>query len=66
MRFSLLFSLLFSFALAEYTIVKDHRSNLLWEDTPHVADESDAFWGVNFKRGAAQKLQSIMTVIYVA
>ena len=55
MRFSLLFSLLFSFALAEYTIVKDHRSNLLWEDTPHVADESDAFWGVNFKRGASSK-----------
>ncbi|HIP17844.1 MAG TPA: DUF1566 domain-containing protein [Sulfurovum sp.] len=120
MRFTLLFSLFFSFALAEYTMIKDPRSNLLWEDTPHaeetkvtqskaafycgelklggfedwrlptiqelltiidyrrtspallsafshvadesfywsktsVADESDAFWGVNFKRGASSK-----------
>ena len=120
MRFTLLFSLFFSFALAEYTMVKDPSTNLLWEDSPHaketkitqpraahycgelklgefedwrlptiqelltiidynrispallsafsyvddesfywsqtsVADESDAFWGVNFKRGASSK-----------
>jgi hypothetical protein len=120
MRFLLLFSILFSFSFSETSMVKDPRSNLLWEDTSHVketkltqpkaekycnelilgdftdwrlptikelltivdysriepallkefsyvedesfywsktvvADESDAFWGVNFKRGASSK-----------
>ena len=120
MRYLLLFSLLFSFSLAEITMIKDTSTGLLWEDTPHVretkithprakmycselklgdfqdwrlptiqelltiidyrrtspalmkafnyvedesfywsqtvvADESDAFWGVNFKRGASSK-----------
>ncbi|WP_295421052.1 DUF1566 domain-containing protein [Sulfurovum sp.] len=120
MRFLLLLSMLFSFILAETSMVKDPRTNLMWEDTPHVketkitqpkaakycsglklggfddwrlptirelltlvdyrrvepallkefsyvedesfywtntvvADESDAFWGVNFKRGASSK-----------
>ncbi len=120
MRYLLLLSLLFSFAAAEITMIKDTRTNLLWEDTPHVreakitqprakiycselrlgdfqdwrlptiqelltivdyertspallkvfnyvedesfywtqtvvADESDAYWGVNFKRGASSK-----------
>jgi hypothetical protein len=110
----------FSALMAETTIVKDSRTGLMWEDTPHaketkitqprakvycselqlgnfkdwrlpsikellsivdysrispatlkefsyvekesfywtntvVADESDAFWGVNFKRGASSK-----------
>ena len=120
MRFLLLCSMLFSFLSAESSIIKDPRTHLLWEDTPHVkeskltqpkaekyctnltlgkfkdwrlptikellsiidyrrvepallkefsyvekesfywsktvvADESDAFWGVNFKRGASSK-----------
>jgi hypothetical protein len=110
----------FSALMAETSMVKDSRTNLMWEDTPHtretkitqprakvycselklgnfedwrlpsiqellslvdyarispailkefsyvekesfywtntvVADESDAFWGVNFKRGASSK-----------
>ena len=109
-----------AFAMAERTMIKDARTNLMWEDTPHVretkitqprakeycielklggfedwrlptiqelltivdysrvspailkafsyieeesfywtkthvADEDDAFWGVNFKRGASSK-----------
>ena len=109
-----------AFAMAEITMIKDARTNLMWEDTPHVretkitqprakeycselklggfedwrlptiqelltivdyrrvspailkafsyteeesfywtkthvADEDDAFWGVNFKRGASSK-----------
>ena len=120
MRFILLFSLLYSFSLAEITMIHDPATKLMWEDTPHVretkitqprakiycseltlgnfrdwrlptirelltiidyrrvspailkafnyveeesfywtqtpvADESDAFWGVNFKRGASSK-----------
>jgi hypothetical protein len=120
MRYLFIVSLLFSFASAEITMIKDSSTNLLWEDTPHVkeakitqpraksycselslggfrdwrlptiqelltivdyrrtspallkafnyvdeesfywtqtvvADESDAFWGVNFKRGASSK-----------
>ena len=110
----------FSVLMAETSMIKDTRTNLMWEDTPHVkeskttqpkaekyctnltlgsftdwrlptikellsivdykrvepalspaftyiedesfywtktvvADESDAFWGVNFKRGASSK-----------
>jgi len=120
MRYLLFISLLFSFTFAETSMVKDPKTKLLWEDTPHVketkltqpkaekycntlklggfedwrlpsirelltivdykrtepalpkafsyieeesfywtytvvADESDAFWGVNFKRGASSK-----------
>jgi len=120
MRFILLFSLLFSYSQAEITMIQDPRTNLMWEDTPHVreakvrqprakeyceeltlggfndwrlptiqelltiidykrvspailrefsytedesfywtktrvADEDDAFWGVNFKRGYSSK-----------
>jgi len=120
MRFLIPFLLLFSFLHAEITMIKDTKSGLLWEDTPHVretkitqprakaycseltlgghrdwrlptirelltiidytrvspailkafsyvedesfywtsthvADEDDAFWGVNFKRGASSK-----------
>lgn len=120
MRYLLLLALFFSFLFAETTMIKDSRTNLMWEDTPHVretkitqprakeycselklggyhnwrlptihemltivdytrvspallkvfsyveaesfywtqtrlADEDDAFWGVNFKRGASSK-----------
>lgn len=120
MRFILLVSIFSSLTFAEITMVKDTRTNLLWEDTAHVretkiqqprakeycselrlgghedwrlptihelltivdyqrvspailkafsyvedesfywtsthvADEDDAFWGVNFKRGASSK-----------
>jgi len=120
MRKFLIITFFFSALMAEITIVKDPKTNLMWEDTPHVketkitqprakvycselkaggfedwrlptiqelltiidysrispallkefsyvddesfywtqttvADESDAFWGVNFKRGASSK-----------
>jgi len=120
MRFLLLFSIFFTFSMAEITMVSDPKTGLLWEDTSHVretkitqprakeyceelklgtfedwrlptiqelltiidysrtspailkafsyvdeesfywskthvADEDDAFWGVNFKRGASSK-----------
>jgi len=120
MRSILIFSMLFSFAMAEITMIEDPSTKLMWEDTPHVretkitqprakeycselrlgghtdwrlptihelltiidyrrvspailkafsyvedesfywtkthvADEDDAFWGVNFKRGASSK-----------
>ena len=120
MRLLLLFSMLFSFSLAEITMIHDPSTKLMWEDTAHVretkltqprakeycseltlgghrdwrlpairelltivdytrvspailkafsyvedesfywtkthvADEDDAFWGVNFKRGASSK-----------
>ncbi len=120
MRKVLIIALVFSSLMAETTIIKDPRTNLMWEDTPHVknikitqpkaakycsslvlgglknwrlpsikellsivdykrispallkefsyvedesfywthtvvSDESDAFWGVNFKRGASSK-----------
>jgi len=120
MRLLLLFPMLFSFSLAEITMIHDPSTKLMWEDTAHVretkltqprakaycseltlgghrdwrlptirelltivdytrvspailkafsyvedesfywtkthvADEDDAFWGVNFKRGASSK-----------
>jgi hypothetical protein len=120
MRKVIIMAIAFSALMAETTIIKDPRTNLMWEDTPHVretkitqsraihycgelklgdfedwrlptihelltivdykrvspalpkafsyvekesfywtktsvADESDAFWGVNFKRGASSK-----------
>lgn len=119
-RILLTLFVLSAFASAEITMIKDTRTNLMWEDTPHVretkttqsrakeycselklggfedwrpptihelltivdynrvspailkafsytedesfywtkthvADENDAFWGVNFKRGASSK-----------
>jgi len=120
MRILLIIAIGFSALMAETTMVKDPRTNLMWEDTPHVreakirqpraviycneltvggfedwrlptiqelltiidytrispailrefsytedesfywskthvADEDDAFWGVNFKRGESSK-----------
>ena len=120
MRIILIIAMTFSALMAEITMVQDPRTNLMWEDTPHVreakirqprakeycseltlgsfndwrlpsiqelltiidynrispailkafsyvedesfywtkthvADEDDAFWGVNFKRGYSSK-----------
>ncbi len=120
MRKFLIITFFFSALMAETTIIKDPKTNLMWEDTPHVreakirqpraniycaelklggfedwrlptihelltiidytrispailrefsyvedesfywtkthvADEDDAFWGVNFKRGESSK-----------
>jgi len=120
MRKVIIMAIAFSALMAETTIVKDPKTNLMWEDTPHVkeakirqpraniycgelklggfedwrlptihellsiidytrispallkefsyvedesfywsqthvADEDDAFWGVNFKRGESSK-----------
>ena len=120
MRIVIIMAIAFSALMAETTIIKDPKTNLMWEDTPHVreakirqpraktycselklggfedwrlptihelltiidytrispailrefsyvedesfywtkthvADEDDAFWGVNFKRGYSSK-----------
>jgi hypothetical protein len=38
MRFILLFSIFFTFSIAETTMIKDLKTNLMWEDTQHVQE----------------------------